>query len=137
MTMRCAVLAAHFSGAMQLALDSVQDNLTEATSALILISPFRSAFTTAFPTPFPLFPGDRFPNHKRIKTINSPLLIIHGENDGVIPFSHGQKLFAASPATTKEFLKIPGAGHNDLFHVASKEIFTKIAEFALKEIPSD
>ncbi|MBG7608576.1 MAG: alpha/beta hydrolase [Verrucomicrobia bacterium] len=106
-------------------------------SALILISPFRSAFTTAIPTPFPLFPGDRFPNHKRIKTINSPLLIIHGENDGVIPFRHGQKLFDASPATTKEFLKIPGAGHNDLFHVASKEIFTKIAEFALKETLSD
>jgi len=108
----------------------------EKPSSLILISPFKSVFTTAFPTPFPLFPGDRFPNLKRIRKINTPLLVIHGENDEVIPFSHGKKLFEASPASTKEFLPIPIAGHNDLFNLASKDIITKVAEFALKQSPA-
>ncbi len=102
----------------------------EDPSALILIAPFRSVFTTAFPTPFPLFPGDRFPNHKRIKKITAPLLIIHGENDRVIPSSHGKKLYKASPATTKEFLAIPQAGHNDLFKIAAEQIIQKVATFA-------
>jgi hypothetical protein len=108
----------------------------EKPSRLILIAPFKSVFTTAFPTPFPLFPGDRFPNLKRIRNIKTPLLIIHGKNDEVIPFSHGEKLFAASPSATKDFLAIPSAGHNDLFDIAGDEIVTRIADFALREIPA-
>lgn len=103
--------------------------------ALILISPFTSAFNVAFPLPFPILPRDRFPNLKRIRTIQTPLLIIHGENDEVIPFSHGKKLFEASPSPAKEFFPIPAAGHNDLFDVAGGEIIAKVAEFALRETP--
>ena len=100
--------------------------------ALILISPFTSAFNVAFPLPFPILPRDRFPNLQRIRTISTPLLIIHGENDEVIPFTHGEQLFAASPSNTKEFFAIPGAGHNDLFDVAGEEIIERVANFALK-----
>ncbi len=58
--------------------------------ALVLISPFTSAFNVAFPLPFPILPRYRFPNLKRIQKIDTPLLIIHGKNDEVIPFSHGK-----------------------------------------------
>ena len=108
----------------------------EKPSRLILIAPFKSVFSVAFPTPFPLFPGDRFPNLKRIRKITTPLLVIHGENDEVIPFSHGEKVFAASPSATKEFLPIPSAGHNDLLDIAGDQIISAIAEFAAREIPS-
>lgn len=99
--------------------------------ALVLISPFTSAFSVGFPLPFPVLPRDRFPNLKRIRKISTPLMLIHGDNDEVIPFAHGEKLFAASPATIKEFLAIPGAGHNDLFNVAGENIIQRVAEFAL------
>lgn len=100
----------------------------ERPAGLVLISPFTSAF--AVPIPFPLFPRDRFPNLKRIRAIHAPLLVIHGESDEVIPFSHGRKLVEASAATDKSFIPIPGGGHNDLFEIAGDEIISHTADFA-------
>lgn len=97
-------------------------------AGLVLIAPFTSAFRVAIP--FPLLPGDRFKNLKLIRSIHTPLLVIHGENDEVIPVSHGRKLVAASPAADKKFVPIPGAGHNDIFLVAGDEIVRDIANFA-------
>lgn len=99
-------------------------------AGLILISPFKSAFTTAFDLPFPLFPRDLFPNMKRIRSFRPPLLVIHGENDGVIPVSHGKALFAACPCEDKSLKLIPDAGHNDLFEVGGEGIFAAMEEFA-------
>lgn len=100
----------------------------ESAAGLVLISPFTSAFRVAIP--FPLLPGDRFQNLKLIRSIRTPLLVIHGENDEVIPASHGRKLHAASAASDKKFVPIPGAGHNDLFFVAGDEIIGSVADFA-------
>ena len=85
----------------------------EEVRGVILISPFLSTFRTV--THIPLFPGDRFPNHKHLPQIHCPLLIIHGELDQVVPFSQGEKLFRLSPSLHKTFLAFPHAGHNDLF----------------------
>lgn len=49
----------------------------------------------------------------RIHKVQSPLLIIHGTRDEVIPFALGQKLFALA-REPKEFWAVEGAGHNDL-----------------------
>ncbi|QTN33497.1 alpha/beta hydrolase [Akkermansiaceae bacterium] len=102
----------------------------EKPAGLALISPFRSAFTAAIPTPVSIFPGDRFPNMGRIRSMHHPLLIIHGEDDRVINVSHGKKLFAASPATDKKLHLIPDAGHNDLFNIAGEEIVDLVGKFA-------
>lgn len=51
----------------------------------------------------------------KIKTFEKPTLIIHAEYDHIIPFSDGQALFDACPSPAKNFLKIPGANHNDIF----------------------
>lgn len=96
----------------------------EKHGGLLLISPFLSAFRTV--TRIPIFPGDRFPNLHRIKEISTPLLIIHGEDDKVIPFANGKKLFELSPSAQKTFLPIPGAGHNDIFFKEPMEIFAAI-----------
>ncbi len=98
--------------------------------ALVLISPFTSAFQVAFPLPFPFLPRDRFPNLKRIWNIELPLLIIHGSEDEVIPASHGKSLVDASPANLKTFIPIDGGGHNDLFQLHGDEIIRRIARFA-------
>ncbi|YCM45612.1 alpha/beta fold hydrolase [Verrucomicrobiaceae bacterium 227] len=92
--------------------------------ALLLISPFLSAFRTV--TRIPVFPGDRFPNLHRIENISTPLLVIHGEKDEVIPFVDGKKLFELSPSEQKTFLPIPGAGHNNLYAIEPIPIFNAI-----------
>lgn len=103
-------------------------------AALVLISPFMSAFRSV--TRIPLFPGDRFPNHSHLSRVTSPLLVIHGEEDEVIPFSQGQDLFDLSPAQRKTFLPIPGAGHNDLFLVGDLDLPSLILELLERSRPS-
>ena len=36
---------------------------------------------------------DKFENYKKIKNINSPILIMHGEVDQLVPFSMGKKIY--------------------------------------------
>jgi abhydrolase domain-containing protein 17 len=96
-------------------------------AGLILISPLKSAYAVAFK--YPIFPGDLFPNYKRIANIQTPLLVIHGENDEVIPFSHGQSIYQHSAASNKYFAPIKNSGHNDLFYNASNEIIDAMVEF--------
>ena len=58
---------------------------------------------------------DGFSNIEKIETFRKPTLIIHAQYDHIIPFSDGEALFEASPASDKRFLMIPGANHNDIF----------------------
>ncbi|MFT6863265.1 MAG: pimeloyl-ACP methyl ester carboxylesterase [Akkermansiaceae bacterium] len=102
----------------------------EKHEAVVLISPFLSAFRTV--TWFPLFPGDRFPNYKTIKKIETPLLVIHGEEDKVIPFSNGKALFELSPSAEKTFLPVPHAGHNNLFIRGDFDLASLILELNKK-----
>lgn len=97
-------------------------------AGLVLIAPFTSVY--AVPFRIPIFPRDRFPNLKRIRSMHTPLLVLHGENDEVIPCSHGRRLVEACPAADKAFRPIPGAMHNDLFEIAGDEIIREIADFA-------
>jgi len=64
-----------------------------------------------------LFPKDRFPNIHRIKEVDMPLLVMHGENDRVIKSSHGRALYEAhsSEGESKTFIHIKGVGHNDIW----------------------
>jgi fermentation-respiration switch protein FrsA (DUF1100 family) len=56
----------------------------------------------------------------RLPALTSPILIIHSPDDDVIPYAHGQRLFAAAQEP-KEFLSIQG-GHND-GHIRSAELY--------------
>src|SRR5262245_17605652 len=80
-------------------------------AALILQSPFLSAVRVL--TRIPLLPFDKFPNYKDIRQVRCPVLIFHGDQDEVIPFWHGQKLFDIAHFP-KQFVPVPNAGHNDL-----------------------
>lgn len=42
--------------------------------------------------------------------LRCPVLVIHGRDDELVPYAHGQRLFAAA-RQPKAFLDIPG-GHN-------------------------
>ncbi len=104
-------------------------------AALILISPFMSAFRSV--TRIPLFPGDRFPNHQHLTQVTSPLLVIHGEKDKVIPISQGQSLFDLSPSPKKFFLPVPEVGHNDLFLSNAFHLPSLILDLLARSHPGD
>lgn len=96
-------------------------------AGLVLHSCFVSAFRVV--TGIPLVPGDRFKNLAKIGRVRCPVLVMHGDEDGTIPFSHGKKLFAAAPAP-KRFLRVEGAGHNNLVEVAGPRYWDALKEFA-------
>jgi len=58
---------------------------------------------------------DGFKNLEKIKRFVNPTLIIHAEFDHIIPYTDGQALYNASPATQKELIKVESANHNDIF----------------------
>jgi fermentation-respiration switch protein FrsA (DUF1100 family) len=90
-----------------------------------------SAFTTAFQVvlPIPVLPFDKFRNIDKIKRVNCPVLVMHGKADEVVPFSHGQKLFAAAPEPKLSFW-VEEASHNDLMWVAGERYAEILREFA-------
>ena len=55
-----------------------------------------------------------FDSESRIATIDAPLLMVHGQNDEIVPLDMGRRLFAAAEEP-KEFSKVEGAGHNDVY----------------------
>ena len=56
---------------------------------------------------------DAYPSLERIERLESPLLVLHGERDEIVPCSHDQALLGAAPGP-KEMQVFPGLGHNDL-----------------------
>ncbi|MEW6440250.1 MAG: alpha/beta fold hydrolase [bacterium] len=59
--------------------------------------------------------AEGFRNVDKIRSFDKPTLIIHAENDHIIPLSDGQALYQACPAEEKRLLIIAGAHHNDIF----------------------
>lgn len=100
---------------------------TKDHKALILESTFTSTFRV--PIPFPLFPFDRFPNKKRLSKYQKPLLLMHGDADRVIPFSHGKANFEACPSKKKQSLFVEGAGHNNFRQKAGLRYIEAIKNF--------
>lgn len=97
-----------------------------AIAGLILESTFTSAFRTVIPVP--ILPFDKFPNARRLKEIQVPTLVIHGTEDTVIPFSHGEALFRLLPGI-KQFFPVNGAGHNDVVGVAGDRYLEVLQTF--------
>ncbi|MDF7823664.1 alpha/beta hydrolase [Pontiellaceae bacterium B12227] len=93
---------------------------------LILECSFASALRVK--TGISLLPWDKFNSEKLMTQVNCPVLVIHGENDHVVPFSHGKKLYAAAP-DPKRFLWIEDARHMDYAYVAEERYFDIISDF--------
>jgi abhydrolase domain-containing protein 17 len=86
-------------------------------AAVVLQSPFVSAYRVM--TRFTLLPWDQFDNLSKIQKIDSAILIIHGDQDEVVPFWHGKRLHEKAKQP-KSFLWVKGARHNDLQAVAGQ-----------------
>ncbi len=78
--------------------------------------------------PAPLVP-DAYPSLRRIRALESPLLVMHGDRDEIVPVEQGKALYEAAPEPKRLHL-FPGAGHNDLLSLAGREWAETIAEWA-------
>ncbi len=102
--------------ATQLALEAARNG--SPVGAVVLEAPFSSAAAAA-QVHYPYLPAywmlkDRFASIDKISAIDAPLMVVHGERDGVIPIGMGRELFAAA-RDPKESLWLPDGGHNDLY----------------------
>lgn len=104
----------------------VQLATEEHVAGLVLQSAFVSAFRVA--TRWRVLPFDQFENLKKIPRIRCPVLVMHGEQDEVIPFRHGKALFAAA-SEPKRSLWVAGARHNDFVSVAGRKYWDALREF--------
>lgn len=98
----------------------------EKLAGLILEGPFVTAFRVV--THIPLLPFDKFRNINKIKKVQCPVLVIHGRDDRVVPFWHGEKLFETANEPKLNFW-VDGAGHNDLLTVAGNRYWDIIGDF--------
>ena len=84
---------------------------------LILDAPFTSAAdigAAAYPfVPVRWFIKDAFRSDQRIGRVKAPLLVLHGEQDRIIPIAFGEKLFALA-SEPKQMVRFPSGGHVDL-----------------------
>lgn len=96
-------------------------------AGLILESTFTQAFRVVIP--FPVFPFDKFRNQAKLKQIQVPVLIIHGTQDEVIPFTHGEALWETANPPKYRFW-VENANHNDVPWVDSQTYVKQLEEFA-------
>jgi len=68
---------------------------------------------------------DIFPNVDNIKDCKSPVWVIHGEADEIIPVYHGIRLYKAAPVTIKPWF-VPGGDHNDIELEFQSEYFLRL-----------
>lgn len=104
----------------------------QAPAALVLRSPF-SSMTEVGAHHYPFLPvrlllRDRFPSLDTIRDVRSPLLVIAGDQDEIVPLEHSRRLYDAANEP-KELLVIPGASHNDSVFVGGEEVIQAVVQF--------
>lgn len=82
---------------------------------------------------FPIIPGmggfkHKFNSTDRIRSISAPILFTHGDEDELVPYDLGRRLYEAASAK-KEFYTIRGAHHNDTYFVGGSGYFDRFEHF--------
>jgi len=103
-----------------------------STGGLILEGSFPSVEAVAkafyFGLPVHWLISARFPLSDKMKRVHAPVLIIHGEQDEVIPVELGRQVFEAANEPKSLYL-VPGAGHNDCYLVGGSVYFSRLNQF--------
>ena len=107
---------------------AVQVAIQRRVAAVILDAPFTSLADIGASV-YPFLPvhyaiADKYDSQRRIADIACPLLIVHGEQDLVIPHAMGRQLFDAAKQP-KAFASIADGGHSDHYAFGSFELIRK------------
>ncbi|MFH1208471.1 MAG: alpha/beta hydrolase [Candidatus Omnitrophota bacterium] len=76
--------------------------------------------------------GSKFDSLSKIRSLRCPKLILHSQDDEIVPYALGEKLFEAA-GPPKRFLRIRG-GHNTAFLESERAYLDGIGDF-LKDLP--
>lgn len=98
----------------------------ELIAGVILRGTFSSTFRVM--TKRKLVPWDVFDNIAKIHKIDAPLLIVHGDQDRTVPYSHGVALYKKAKEP-KTLVTIEGAGHNNAVDLAGPKYWNAIHSF--------
>ena len=101
---------------------AVYQSVLHSPGALIIESSFTSVPDLAAEL-YPFLPARWLSRldynvQRQLPEVSCPLLVVHSRDDEIIPFSHGQTLYAAANEP-KQFLELRG-GHNNGFLLAGK-----------------
>lgn len=99
-------------------------------AALVLESPLMSVHKMAgrvLPLLGPLL-ARGFDTYSKISRVHVPVLILQGDADEIVPFSHGQAIFERANGP-KRFWRIPEGRHNELLIIAAGEYSKRLREF--------
>lgn len=90
-----------------------------------------SAFLTAFRarTQIPVAPFDKMRNDRAIRRLNSPVLVIHGEDDQTIRTWQGKRLYALAHEPKSAYW-VPHADHDDVLVSNEAEYWRQLRRFA-------
>jgi hypothetical protein len=69
-----------------------------------------------------------FDSISKIKLLQTPILILHGDRDEIIPCSMSEKLYAVAPEP-KQLVIIPQAGHSNIVEVGGQQYFWHLLQF--------
>ena len=81
--------------------------------------------------PLGLLAGNRFDSLARLPRLSAPVLVAHGDQDEIVPFELGERLFAAA-SPPKRFVRLTGADHNDA--LGRPALLDAIARFAREAV---
>ncbi len=106
--------------------------LAHPPAGLVLLSAFTSVRDMARlhyrVIPTAIVP-DAYPSVRLIANLHAPLLVLHGEDDMVVPVEHARALVDAAPGP-KRLRVVPGVGHNDIVSAAGPLLAEAIASWA-------
>jgi fermentation-respiration switch protein FrsA (DUF1100 family) len=107
-------------------------SMERTPAALVLRSPFTSLADVA-KVHYPWLPVgrlliDRYPSIDRIGSLSTPVMVIAGDRDDIVPESLSKKLYEAAP-DTKRYLLVPGTGHNDPGLVDGDHMVEEVGRF--------
>ena len=98
-------------------------------AGLILESSFPSVEALArfhyFGLPVHWLIGARFNLADKLKHVSVPILVIHGDQDEIVPIHLGRQVFEAAK-DPKAFYVVPGADHNNLYLVGGRAYFQRL-----------
>jgi fermentation-respiration switch protein FrsA (DUF1100 family) len=117
---------------------SIQLALDRKAAGLVLEAPFASIshMAAAVFSFLPIGPlvRTRYDNLSKVPHLSLPLLVFQGTQDEVIPTSQGRMVFEAAPEP-KQFVRITGAHHNDVYIVGDETYRRALSEFVGRVVP--
>ncbi len=112
---------------------TIEIALKRKIRSLIIESAFTSSkgmAKTLFPfSLISFFLPSHYNNLEKIARVKVPKLIIHGEEDDIVPFYMGQEIYHVAQ-DPKYFFPIKNAGHNDTYIVGGRKYFEALSSFA-------